>query len=82
MLKQLPDGVVAFPGGRGTADMIKQAIAARISVLRVAPDGALTLVRHRGVIVCNCGGPDCHRLPMFGSGTLEELQIQGSPDRR
>lgn len=30
-----PDGVVAFPGGRGTADMIKQAKAAGVTVMEV-----------------------------------------------
>lgn len=30
-----PDLVVAFPGGRGTADMIKKAIAAGVRVLEV-----------------------------------------------
>lgn len=29
-----PDGVVAFPGGRGTADMVKQAEAAGVKVWR------------------------------------------------
>lgn len=32
MLKALPDGVVAFEGGRGTQDMIKKSIAANIPV--------------------------------------------------
>lgn len=30
-----PDGVVAFPGGNGTADMVRQAEAAGIKVMRV-----------------------------------------------
>jgi predicted Rossmann-fold nucleotide-binding protein len=29
-----PDGVVAFPGGRGTADMIRQAMTAGLKVWR------------------------------------------------
>lgn len=29
-----PDGVVAFPGGRGTADMIRQALTAGLKVWR------------------------------------------------
>jgi len=32
-----PDGVVAFPGGRGTADMIRRARDARITVWEVSP---------------------------------------------
>lgn len=32
-----PDLVVAFPGGRGTADMVKRAKAAGVSVLEVRP---------------------------------------------
>jgi hypothetical protein len=31
-----PDGVVAFPGGRGTADMVRQAEAAGLKVWRPA----------------------------------------------
>ena len=30
-----PDGVVAFPGGRGTADMVRQAEAAGVKVMKV-----------------------------------------------
>jgi hypothetical protein len=30
-----PDLVVAFPGGAGTADMVKQARAARIEVIEI-----------------------------------------------
>lgn len=30
--KWLPDGCVAFPGGRGTADMIEKAKAAGVTV--------------------------------------------------
>lgn len=33
-----PDVVIAFPGGRGTADMVRQAEAAGIPVIRV-PEG-------------------------------------------
>lgn len=32
MLEAGPDGVVAFPGGRGTADMVRQARAAGVPV--------------------------------------------------
>jgi hypothetical protein len=32
-----PDIVIAFPGGRGTADMVRRAMAAGIEVLIVAP---------------------------------------------
>ena len=35
MLGQSPDLVVAFPGGRGTADMIRRAKAAGVEVLEV-----------------------------------------------
>jgi hypothetical protein len=34
-----PDLVVAFPGGRGTADMVRRAEAAGIEVRRIAPKG-------------------------------------------
>lgn len=35
-----PDLVVAFPGGRGTADMVKRARAAGVEVIEVdGPDG-------------------------------------------
>lgn len=32
-----PDGVVAFPGGRGTADMVEQALENGIKVMEVSP---------------------------------------------
>lgn len=32
-----PDMVLAFPGGRGTADMVKQARAAGVDVVEVSP---------------------------------------------
>lgn len=35
MLNQSPDMVVAFPGGRGTADMVEQARRAGVKVLEV-----------------------------------------------
>ena len=35
-----PDVVVAFAGGRGTADMVRRAKAAGIEVIEVAPDDA------------------------------------------
>lgn len=37
MLAAKPDLVVAFPGGRGTANMISQARAAGVEVLEVTP---------------------------------------------
>lgn len=37
MLKHEPDLVVAFPGGPGTANMIKQAKAAGVKVLELNP---------------------------------------------
>jgi hypothetical protein len=36
MLEEKPDLVMAFPGGRGTADMIRQAERAGIGVIRAA----------------------------------------------
>ncbi len=36
MLKREPDLVVAFPGGRGTANMVRQAKAAGVRVVEVA----------------------------------------------
>ena len=32
-----PEGVVAFPGGSGTADMVRRAEAAGVTVMRVSP---------------------------------------------
>ena len=37
MLKLRPDEVLAFPGGRGTANMVAQAKAAGVKVRRVKP---------------------------------------------
>lgn len=37
MVEALPDLVVAFPGGRGTADMTRRATAANIPVIKVLP---------------------------------------------
>lgn len=37
LLEGLPDLVIAFPGGRGTADMVRQARAAGVDVLEVGP---------------------------------------------
>lgn len=37
MLEWLPDLVVAFPGGDGTADMMRQARAAGVEVMEVKP---------------------------------------------
>ena len=34
-----PDLVVAFPGGRGTANMVKQASAASVEVIEVRREG-------------------------------------------
>lgn len=39
MLMLQPEVCVAFPGGNGTADMIRQATHARISVLRIDENG-------------------------------------------
>lgn len=36
MIRQNPDLVIAFPGGKGTADMVKRADAAGLLVLRVS----------------------------------------------
>jgi hypothetical protein len=32
-----PDLVIAFPGGRGTADMVRRARSAKIEVMEIAP---------------------------------------------
>jgi hypothetical protein len=37
-----PDLVVAFPGGRGTADMVRRAKAAGVRVVAVTPEGSST----------------------------------------
>lgn len=37
LTKWTPDGVVAFPGGKGTRDMIEQAKAAGVKVMEVRP---------------------------------------------
>lgn len=37
-----PDAVIAFPGGRGTADMVQQALCAGVKVFEVTTDGILT----------------------------------------
>lgn len=34
MLRRKPELVIAFPGGRGTADMVEKALAAHIKVIR------------------------------------------------
>ncbi len=41
MLETKPDGVVAFPGGRGTQDMITAAQEAGVPVYRPSPSGQL-----------------------------------------
>lgn len=41
-----PDLVIAFPGGRGTADMIRQATAAGIPVREIAPRAKLSEADH------------------------------------
>jgi hypothetical protein len=46
MLEWMPDKVIAFPGGRGTANMVKQARAAGVPV--VEPLAAATSVTDRG----------------------------------
>lgn len=38
MLEWKPDMVIAFPGGSGTSNMIKQAIASGVPVRRALPD--------------------------------------------
>lgn len=35
-----PDLVVAFPGGRGTEDMVRRAAAAKVELIKVAPKTA------------------------------------------
>lgn len=37
MLGHRPDMVIAFPGGNGTADMVKRATKAGVKVLRITP---------------------------------------------
>lgn len=37
MLSLNPEGVVAFPGGRGTEDMINQAFQRGVKIMRVRP---------------------------------------------
>jgi hypothetical protein len=37
MLEDKPDLVIAFPGGRGTANMIKQTLAAGVRLMEVEP---------------------------------------------
>ena len=37
MLQEKPNLVIAFPGGRGTADMIRQALAAEIPTITIGP---------------------------------------------
>lgn len=39
MLEWKPDAVIAFPGGRGTANMINQATAAGVRVIRALGQG-------------------------------------------
>lgn len=39
MLGHKPDVVVAFPGGRGTADMVRRARAANVDVIEVTKGG-------------------------------------------
>lgn len=39
MLETCPDLVIAFPGGRGTADMVSRAKRAGIRVIEVSTDG-------------------------------------------
>ena len=38
MVWQKPDIVIAFPGGTGTADMIKQSLKAELKVIQVDPN--------------------------------------------
>jgi len=37
MLEWGPDLVIAFPGGRGTADMVRQARIAGVKVIEIKP---------------------------------------------
>jgi predicted Rossmann-fold nucleotide-binding protein len=37
MMDEMPDAVVAFPGGRGTADMVRRAKAAGVPVWEIQP---------------------------------------------
>lgn len=39
MLAEMPDVVVAFPGGKGTADMVRQARAKGVRVIEPLSDG-------------------------------------------
>lgn len=55
MLEQNPALVVAFPGGRGTADMTKQALAAGVQVL-AAVDGDIRMLLPMGIVD---GQPGC-----------------------
>lgn len=45
MLEWKPDFVIAFPGGRGTANMVHQARVAGVEVREVSPETAMRLVR-------------------------------------
>lgn len=50
MLELKPDAVIAFPGGRGTADMVRQAEAAGVKVYRIDErTEANSITRHTGV---------------------------------
>jgi|KBSMisStandDraft_5_1062788.scaffolds.fasta_scaffold00074_9 hypothetical protein len=40
----LPDMVVAFPGGRGTANMVRQAQEENVVVVEVLSDGAIRVI--------------------------------------
>lgn len=42
--KGKPDVVVAFPGGKGTENMIQQAISHGVKVIKVADDGKKTVL--------------------------------------
>lgn len=62
-----PDCVVAFPGGRGTADMVRRAREAGLPVLRVALRGA----RH------GAGGRTGRSLPGLGRGDGGVGDVEG-----
>lgn len=62
LVKSCPDIGVAFPGGRGTADMVRKLTAAKIGIVFVDAAGAVSLrgpaVRlHRVFVTCSADTP-------------------------
>jgi hypothetical protein len=55
MLTMSPDMVVAFPGGPGTADMVRKALAAGITVLHVDSAGKFRLERPQVAVRAESG---------------------------